>query len=77
MVFTPDGVTDDSPNFTMTSTPVKKPSTRKSLCLFTNIFDVRNKTAKRRIGSAKLKHRFMKVGTILWTKKTKQKGHSK
>ena len=45
MVLTPEGVTDDSPNVPMTSTPVKKPSARKSLCLFTNIFDVKNKTA--------------------------------
>ena len=32
----------------MTSTPAKKPSARKSLCLFTNILDVKPKTAKRR-----------------------------
>ena len=25
----------------MTSTPIKKPSARKSLCLFTNIFEVK------------------------------------
>ena len=37
---TPEGVTDNSPNVHMTSTPVKKPSARKSLCLFTNILDV-------------------------------------
>ena len=37
---TPEGVTDNSPNVHMTSTPVKKPSVRKSLCLFTSILDV-------------------------------------
>ena len=37
---TPEGVTDNSPNVHMTSTRVKKPSARKSLCLFTNILDV-------------------------------------
>ena len=31
MVSTPDGVTYNSPNVPMTSTPVKKPSARKSL----------------------------------------------
>ena len=34
---TPEGVIDNSPNVHMTSKPVKKTSTRKSLCLFTNI----------------------------------------
>ena len=33
MVSTPEGVTDNIPNMPMTSTPVKKPSARKSLCL--------------------------------------------
>ena len=32
MVYTPEGVTDNITNVPMTSTPVKKPSTRKSLC---------------------------------------------
>ena len=36
MVSTPEGVKDDTPNFPMTSTPVKKESARKSLCHFTN-----------------------------------------
>ena len=37
---TPEGFTDHSPNVHTTSTLVKKPSARKSLCLFTNILDV-------------------------------------
>ena len=61
----------------MASTPVKKPSSRESLCLFTNIFDVKKKTAKHFIGAEESKHRAMKVGTRLWTKKTKRKGHEK
>ena len=61
----------------MTSTPVKKPSAIKSLCLFTNILDVKPKTEKRRFVAAKYKHKAMKVGNNLWTKKTKRKGHSK
>ena len=41
----------------MASTPVKKQSARKSQCLFTKIFDVKNKTAKLRVGAAKYKRR--------------------
>ena len=48
---TPEGVTDNSPNVHMTSTPVEKPSARKSLCLFTNILDVKPTTAKRQTQS--------------------------
>ena len=40
MVSTLEDFTDDSPSLTMPSTPVKKTNARKSLCLFTNIFDV-------------------------------------
>ena len=53
MVSTPEGFTDKIPNVPMTSTPVKKPSARKSLYLFTNILDVKKKTTKRRIVAAK------------------------
>ena len=45
MVSTPEGLTNNSPIYPMTSTTVKKPSARKSLCLFTNILDVKNKSA--------------------------------
>ena len=68
MVSTPEGGTDNSPNVPMTSTPVKKTSARKSLCLFTSILDVRPKTEKYCIVAAKSKRRAMKVGTIQWTK---------
>ena len=61
----------------MASSPVKKPSARKSMCLFTNILDVKPKTAKRRFVAAKFKRKAMKVGNSLWTKKTKRKGNSK
>ena len=49
MVSNTEGVIDKSPNVSMTSTPFKKPSARKSLCLFTNILNVKPKTEKRRI----------------------------
>ena len=53
MVSTSEVVTYNSPNVTLTSTPAKKPCARKSLCLFTNILDVKSKTEKRRIVAAK------------------------
>ena len=46
---TPEVVTNNSHNVHMTSKPVKKPTARKPLCLFTNILDVQPKTAKRRL----------------------------
>ena len=57
----------------MKSTPVKKRSARKSLCLFTNILDVKQKTEKRCIEAAKSKRKAVKVGTSLWTKKKNEK----
>ena len=70
---TSEVVTYDITNVPMTSTPVNKPSARKSLCLFTNIVDVKPKTAKRRFVAAKSKQKAMKVVNIQWTKKTKRK----
>ena len=61
----------------MTSLTVKKPSDKKPLCLSINILDVKPKTEKRRFVAAKSKHRAMKVGNSLWTKKIKRKGHSR
>ena len=52
MVSTTEGVTYNSPNVSMASKKVKKTSARKSLCLITNIFEVKPKTAKRRIVDA-------------------------
>ena len=53
MVSTPEEFTYDIPHVSMTSTPVLK-SARKSLCLFTNILNVKNRTAKRRVRSGKI-----------------------
>ena len=43
MVSTPEEFTYESPNVHMKSTPFKKPSARKSMCLFTNILNVERK----------------------------------
>ena len=77
MVSNPEEITDVSPSLPMTQTTVKKPSARKSLCLFTNIFYVKNKTAKLLVGASKSKIGATKLGNSLWTNKTKLKGHSK
>ena len=65
---TPEGVTDNSPNVHLKSSPVNKPSAGKSLCLFTSILDVKPKTAKRRFVAAKSRHKAMKVCNSLWKK---------
>ena len=41
MASTPEGFTNNSPISPRTSTPVKKPSARKSLCMFTNVLEVK------------------------------------
>ena len=66
MVSTPVLFTYDSPISPMTSTPVKKPSARKSLCIFTNTLDVKNKTATRQVGASKSKRKLIKYGTTPW-----------
>ena len=53
MVSTPLGFNGDSHISPMKLTPVKKPRARKSLCIFTNILDVKKKTAIRRFGAGK------------------------
>ena len=74
MVSTPEVVIDNIPTIPMTSTPFKKPIAIISLCLFTNILDVRPKTAKDCIVAAKSKRRSIKVDNSLWTKKKNEKG---
>ena len=75
MVFTPEEVTDFRPSLCITQTTVKKPSAWKSLFIFTNIFDVKNRTTTRRVESAESKRKAVTSGNSLWTNKTKQKGH--
>ena len=65
LLSTTEGVIDNSPNVPMASTPVNKPSARKSLCLFTTILDVKPKTAKRRFVAIKSKLKATKVGNSL------------
>ena len=77
MVSTPEVFNKNSPRSPMTTTPVKKPSARKSLCLFTNILDVKHNTAICRVGSAKQKHKAIKSRTTPWALKQELKGNSR
>ena len=77
MVSTPEVFIDNSPISPMISTPVKKPSAKKSLCLFTNILYVENKTAYHRVGAAKSKRKAIKYGNTPWKLKINLKGYSK
>ena len=76
MVSTPEGFTDNSPIYPMTSTPIKKTSAEKSLCLFSNIFEVK-KTACRWVGAAKSKRKAITFGNKPWSLKQNRKGSSK
>ena len=77
MVSNPEGFTDYSPISPMTSTPVKKPGAQKSLCLFTNLLYVKQKTATRQVGYVKSKRKAIKYRTTPWSLKKKQKGIKK
>ena len=68
MVSTPEGFTDNSLRYPMIPTLVKKAIVIKSLCLFTNILYLKNKTAIHRVGDAKSKRK-----AII----SKRKGNSK
>ena len=61
----------------MNPTPVKKPSARKSLCMFTNILYVNKKTDYRQVGAAKSKRKAIKYGNTPFAFKKKRKGQSK
>ena len=77
MASTLEVFSNDSPMSPMTSTLVKKPSARIALCLFTNILDVKDKTATCRVGSAKSKRKAIKYRTTPWALNQKLKGNSK
>ena len=77
MVSTPEGFIDNSTRSPMKTTPVKKPGAGKSLCLFTTILDVKNKTAICQVGAAKSKRKAKKSGTTPWALKPKREVKSK
>ena len=67
MVSTPDVFTDDIPMSPGTHMILRKPSTRKSLFLFTEVLDIKNKTTVRRVGADKSKHKAIRAGSMLWS----------
>ena len=77
MVYTPEGFTYNSTIYPRTSSPLKKPSDIKSLCMFTNVLDVNKKTAYRRFGGAKYKRKALKFGNTPWALKKIEKGTQK
>ena len=77
MVSTPEGFTNNSPISPKTSTPVKKPSAQKSLYMFTNVLDVKKRTATRLFVATKSNCKTIKSGTTPWALKPKQKGKFK
>ena len=77
MVSTPEGFTNNSPRSPMTPTTAKKPIARKSLCLFTDILDVKKRTAIRGFGYVKSKRKANKAETIPWELKPKRKLNSR
>ena len=76
MVSHPEGFADNSTIPPMTPTPVNKPSAWKSLCLFTNILDVKNKTAIHQVGASKSNHKSIQSVSISWALKPEQKVNS-
>ena len=77
IISTPEIFTNNNPISLMTPTTVKKPSARKSLCLFTNILDVKKKADIWWVGAAKSKRKESIAGTTPWALKPKRKGNSR
>ena len=77
MIYSPGVFTNNSPIYPITPTPVKKKSARKSLCLLTNILDVKKKNSIHRFGDNKSKRKAIKAGTAPWEMKTKRNVNSK
>ena len=73
MVFTTEGFTENSTISPRTSTSVKKSSSLKSLCMFTNVLEVKTKTAYLRVGAEKSKRKAIKFGNKPWSLKKSEK----
>ena len=73
MVSNLEEITDDSPSFPVIKITVKTLSARKSLPLFTNIFDVQKRISIRTVGAAKPERKYIKAGSRLFKKKQDEK----
>ena len=76
IVSTTEVFTDNSPTYPMKTTPVKKPSARKLLCLFTNILYVK-KTSIRQFGADKSKRKAIKRRNYAMDNENKEKSKLK
>ena len=77
MVYTPEEFNYNSPMSLCTHFTVKKTNTRKSINQSTKVLDVKNKTAVHRLGAAKLKHKYIRAGIMLWYSIPKRLRHIK
>ena len=77
MVSTTEVFSDNIPIYPMTSSPVKKPSAQKSLCIFSNFLCVNKKTAYRRVGADKFNLKAIKYRNTPWALKKTEKGTQK
>ena len=77
MVSTPERFTDNSPIPPGPSVTIINPSAAKSLHLFTEVLDVKNKSAVRRVGDPTSNHKAIRAGSMLWSSITKSKVHTK
>ena len=76
MVSTPEIFFENSSMSPSPSVNVKNPSARKSLHLFTEVLDIKNKTAFRRLCYDKTKRKEIRAVSMLWSIIPKMKGHT-
>ena len=77
MVFTPEVFTDNSPISPGPSLTFKRPSARKLLYQFSELFDIKNNIAFRRLGVTKLKLKAIIADILLWSSIIKIQVHTK
>ena len=75
MVSTPKIFTDNSPMPPGTSMIGRNPISRNSLCIFTEVLGVKNRTATYQVGAAKPKRKLIRAGSMLWLSIPKRRVH--
>ena len=77
MISTTKGITENSPISVDASDITKKPSARKPLHQFSDLFDAKQKTAARQKGAAKMKHKLTRKVIYFCYDIQNRKGYSK
>ena len=77
LVYTTQIIKNNSPISPGPSKTIRNPSARKSLRLFTEFLDVKNKTAVHRLGAAESNHKAIIAGSMFWSIIPKKKVHTK